>query len=133
MKLYLKTKNVLDERETQEMYRIEHRGLWGMYALLCAAVVAQMFFGAGFAGGFRDIRSLHICALRIGGCCYICCLGCRFTRCALACRFGWFRRIWHSRRLLGDGVFVVDHDERLAKYAKNKCEKLRRAVVWCRI
>ncbi len=26
MKLYLKTKNVLDERETQEMYRIEHRG-----------------------------------------------------------------------------------------------------------
>lgn len=49
MKLYLKTKNVLDERETQEMYRIEHRGLWGMYALLCAAVVAQMFFGAGFA------------------------------------------------------------------------------------
>ena len=46
MKLYLKTKNVLDERETQEMYRIEHRGLWGM---LCAAVVAQMFFGAGFA------------------------------------------------------------------------------------
>lgn len=47
MKLYLKTKNVLDERETQEMYRIEHRGLWGMYALLCAAVVAQMFFGAG--------------------------------------------------------------------------------------
>ena len=30
MKLYLKTKNVLDERETQEMYRIAHRGLWGM-------------------------------------------------------------------------------------------------------
>ena len=42
MKLYLKTKNVLDERETQEMYRIEHRGMWGMYALLCAAVVVQM-------------------------------------------------------------------------------------------
>ncbi|MFR5785796.1 MAG: DUF6773 family protein [Christensenellales bacterium] len=49
MKLYLKTKNVLDERETQEMYRIEHRGMWGMYALLCAAVVVQMLFGAGFA------------------------------------------------------------------------------------
>ena len=46
MKLYLKTKNVLDERETQEMYRIEHRGMWGMYALLCAAVVVQMLFGA---------------------------------------------------------------------------------------
>ena len=42
MKLYLKTKNVLDERETQEMYRIEHRGLWGMYALLCAAGFAQI-------------------------------------------------------------------------------------------
>ena len=49
MKLYLKTKNVLDERETQEMYRIEHRGMWGMYVLLCAAVVVQMLFGAGFA------------------------------------------------------------------------------------
>ena len=49
MKLYLKTKNVLDERETQEMYRIEHRGMWGMYALLCAAVVVQMLFGAGFS------------------------------------------------------------------------------------
>ena len=40
---------MLDERETQEMYRIEHRGMWGMYALLCAAVVVQMLFGAGFA------------------------------------------------------------------------------------
>ena len=49
MKLYLKTKNVLDEREMQEVYRIEHRGLWGMYTLLCAAVVLQMLFGAGFA------------------------------------------------------------------------------------
>ena len=29
MKLYLKTKNVLDEREMQEMYRIEHRGTVG--------------------------------------------------------------------------------------------------------
>ena len=49
MKLYLKTKNVLDEREMQEVYRIEHRGMWGMYTLLCAAVVLQMLFGAGFA------------------------------------------------------------------------------------
>lgn len=49
MKLYLKTKNVLDEREMQEVYRIEHRGLWGMYTLLCAAVILQMLFGAGFA------------------------------------------------------------------------------------
>ena len=49
MKLYLKTKNVLDEREMQEVYCIEHRGLWGMYTLLCAAVILQMLFGAGFA------------------------------------------------------------------------------------
>ena len=49
MNLYLKTKNVLDEREMQEVYRIEHRGMWGMYTLLCAAVVLQMLFGAGFA------------------------------------------------------------------------------------
>ena len=49
MKLYLRQKTVLDEREIQEMYRIEHSGLWAMYALLCAAVVVQLFFGAGFA------------------------------------------------------------------------------------
>lgn len=46
MKLYLKMKSVLDEREMQEMYRIEHRGLWGMYTLLCATVVVQLLFGA---------------------------------------------------------------------------------------
>ncbi len=49
MKLYLKTKPVLDERELQEMYRIEHRGLWAMYTLLCAAVIVQLLFGASFA------------------------------------------------------------------------------------
>ena len=49
MKLYLKTKTVLDEREMQEMYRVEHKGLWAMYTLLCAAVVVQLFFGAGLA------------------------------------------------------------------------------------
>ena len=49
MKLYLKTRPVLDERELQEMYRIEHRGLWAMYTLLCATVVAQLLFGADFA------------------------------------------------------------------------------------
>lgn len=47
MKLFLKTKSVLDERETQEMYRIEHHGLWAMYVLLCASVIVQLFFGAG--------------------------------------------------------------------------------------
>ena len=49
MKLYLKTRPVLDEREMQEMYRIEHRGLWAMYTLLCATVVAQLLFGADLA------------------------------------------------------------------------------------
>ena len=33
----------------QEMYRIEHRGLWAMYTLLCATVVAQLLFGADLA------------------------------------------------------------------------------------
>ena len=46
MKLYLKTRPVLDEREQQEMALIEHRGLWAMYTLLCAAVVVQLLFGA---------------------------------------------------------------------------------------
>ena len=44
-----KGKPVLDEREMQEMYRIEHRGLWLMYGLLCAAVVIQMIMGAPLA------------------------------------------------------------------------------------
>ena len=39
-------KNVLDEREMQDMYRIEHTGLWGMYALLIAAIVVQLLMGA---------------------------------------------------------------------------------------
>ena len=41
MKLNLHSKNVLDERELQEMYRVEHLGLWLMYGLLFAAVVMQ--------------------------------------------------------------------------------------------
>lgn len=44
-----KGKPVLDEREMQEMYRIEHRGLWLMYGLLCASVVVQMLLGAPLA------------------------------------------------------------------------------------
>ncbi|MBQ2990680.1 MAG: hypothetical protein IJD60_05260 [Clostridia bacterium] len=39
-------KPVLDEREMLEMYRIEHAGLWLMYALLCIAVVVQLLAGA---------------------------------------------------------------------------------------
>lgn len=39
-------KTVLDERELQEMYRIEHSGLWLLYALLCIAIVVQMLLGA---------------------------------------------------------------------------------------
>ena len=43
----MKPKSVLDERERQEMYRIDHRGLWAMYTLLCVVVMVQLFFGAG--------------------------------------------------------------------------------------
>ena len=39
-------KQVLDEREMQEMYRIEHSGFWLMYGLLCAAVLVQLLSGA---------------------------------------------------------------------------------------
>ena len=41
-----KRKTVLDERELQVLYRIEHFGLWLMYGLLCAAVLVQLLFGA---------------------------------------------------------------------------------------
>ncbi len=41
------TKPVLDEREMQVMYRIEHRGLWLMFFLLCAAIIVQLLMGAG--------------------------------------------------------------------------------------
>ena len=41
-----KRKTVLDERELQVMYRIEHFGLWLMYGLLCASVLVQLFLGA---------------------------------------------------------------------------------------
>lgn len=41
-----KKRTVLDERELQELYRIEHAGLWLMYALLCIAVVVQLLMGA---------------------------------------------------------------------------------------
>ncbi|MBP3657479.1 MAG: hypothetical protein J6K32_12405 [Clostridia bacterium] len=46
MSLFHGKKNVLDEREMQELYGIEHRALWGMYLLLCAAIVAQLLMGA---------------------------------------------------------------------------------------
>ena len=49
MKRFFETKSVLDEREMQDLYRIEHWGLWLMYALLCASVVAQLLLGAEFA------------------------------------------------------------------------------------
>ena len=42
-------KTVLDEREMLDMYRVEHFGLWLMYGLLCAAVLAQLIAGAQMA------------------------------------------------------------------------------------
>ncbi len=47
--MHKEKKTVLDERELMEMYRIEHRGLWLMLALLGASVAAQLLFGAGLA------------------------------------------------------------------------------------
>jgi len=46
MKLNLHSKTVLDERELQEMYRVEHLGLWLMYGLLCAVIIVQLLAGA---------------------------------------------------------------------------------------
>ena len=46
MKLKLRSKPVLDEREMQDMNRIEHAGFWGMYALLCAVIIVQILMGA---------------------------------------------------------------------------------------
>ena len=43
-----KRKSILDERELQELYTVEHRALWLIYALLCAAVIVQMLLGADF-------------------------------------------------------------------------------------
>ena len=60
MKLYLKTRSVLDEREMQEMYRIEHRGLWAMYTLLCAAVVIQLLFGADIVQMAGEVAVIFI-------------------------------------------------------------------------
>ena len=47
--MFKRKKSVLDERELQVMYRIEHFGLWLMYGLLCAAVLVQLFLGAEIA------------------------------------------------------------------------------------
>jgi len=44
-----KKKPVLDERELQELYQIEHFGLWLMYGLLCAGVLVQLLLGADMA------------------------------------------------------------------------------------
>ena len=63
MKLYLKTKSVLDEREMQELYRIEHRGLWAMYTLLCAAVVVQLLFGADFKQMAGEVAVIFIVSI----------------------------------------------------------------------
>ncbi len=45
-RLFRRKQPVLDEREMLEMYRIEHAGLWLMYALLVGAVLVQLFSGA---------------------------------------------------------------------------------------
>ena len=44
-----KKKPVLDEREMLELYRVEHFGLWLLYALLCAAIIIQLLMGAALS------------------------------------------------------------------------------------
>lgn len=46
MKRILQEQSVLDEREMQEMYRIEHKGFWAMVVLLFGAIVVQLILGA---------------------------------------------------------------------------------------
>ena len=53
-----KKKPVLDERELQEMYRIEHLGLWLMYVLLCLALLVQLMMGAGLAQLCGELTAL---------------------------------------------------------------------------
>ena len=53
-------KTVLDEREMLEMYRVEHFGLWLMYALLCAAILIQMLMGAGLAQLAGEIAAVGV-------------------------------------------------------------------------
>ena len=53
-------KTVLDEREMMEMYRIEHFGLWLMYGLLCAAILAQLLLGAGLSQMAGEMAVLSV-------------------------------------------------------------------------
>lgn len=55
-----KKKPVLDERELQEMYRIEHLGLWLMYVLLCAALLVQLMMGAGLVQLCGELAALLV-------------------------------------------------------------------------
>jgi len=55
-----KKKPVLDERELQELYRIEHFGLWLLYGLLCAAVLVQLLLGADMAQMAGELSAILI-------------------------------------------------------------------------
>ena len=55
-----KKKPVLDERELQEMYRIEHLGLWLMIGLLCAAVLVQLLLGAGIVQMAGELAAILV-------------------------------------------------------------------------
>ena len=63
MKLNLTSKPVLDERELQEMYHVEHRGLWMMYTLLCAAVAVQLILGAPVAQIAGELTVIGVVSL----------------------------------------------------------------------
>ena len=63
MKRYHQNKQVLDEREMQEMYRIEHSGFWLMYGLLCAAVLVQLLAGAPMRQMAGELAALIVTSI----------------------------------------------------------------------
>ena len=63
MKRLFEAKPVLDEREMQEMYRIDHAALWATVSLLCAAVIVQLLLGADFAQMAGELVVLCVAAV----------------------------------------------------------------------
>ena len=63
MKRLFEAKPVLDEREMQEMYRIDHAALWATVSLLCASVIVQLLLGADFAQMAGELVVLCVAAV----------------------------------------------------------------------
>ena len=56
-------KKLTFEEGMQELYRVEHFGLWLMYGLLCAAVLLQMLLGAEMRQMAGEIAVLIISSI----------------------------------------------------------------------